>query len=661
MPSSPRVSTVAEGMAGLPGNHALLRLLEHRGQPQSLQALEEAMGHDFSESSLLEELHAQGFDARMVELQPEDLGHLQLPTLARAGNGTWILLLKRVPGGWQIERSLAGPELMTTAALAGFITAGALDLGPALRATGSLWRRLGHLLPSYRGVLLKAAAVTAAAQALALVAPWLTGIVVDKSLSKGLHSLLGILCVGLMLAAFFKAWAGWLKDTTLLAFSTRFELTLEKGLFEHLLHLPFPYLQGKTLGELLQTFAGLRRTRTIILEQGLGALFSGLSASGYLIYMFCLLPGPAALVVLFTTAVSLLALGVGYLGAREEHKEVLASEKEYSALMELLTGAATLKATGSQTWALGRWSQRLRQHLAAILRRDRLALRFEVGYGLLGQGVSSTVLIWGGQRVLAGELSLGSLLIFVQLSSAFTLAVLTLAQAVVSYLFLRPQILAVRELFATERVAGPGRHTPGDLRGPVIVDDLWFRYTPESPWILQGRSLQVEPGTFHHLEGPSGSGKSTLLKLLGGLYLPESGRISIGGLDTTAATGFVAFLPQFPQLYSGSILENLRIFSGESDQDRLVAVARQTGLDAWVSTLPMGYFTVVANGGANFSGGQRQLLALTAVLASPRPILLLDEAMSNLDWVSRRRILTCPHFQGRTVIYSSHEEILTDA
>jgi ABC-type bacteriocin/lantibiotic exporter with double-glycine peptidase domain len=171
-------------------------------------------------------------------------------------------------------------------------------------------------------------------------------------------------------------------------------------------------------------------------------------------------------------------------------------------------------------------------------------------------------------------------------------------------------------------------------------------------------NLQVPIGAFHHLKGPSGSGKSTFLRLLAGLYSPDSGRIGIGSLDIAAAAPYMAFLPQFPHLYSGSILENLKIFSGEATQDHLVAVARDTGLDAWVSTLPMGYQTIAASGGENFSGGQRQLVSLSGTLASNRQILLLDEAMSNLDWVSRNQILKCPQFLNRTVIYASHEEIL---
>jgi ABC-type bacteriocin/lantibiotic exporter with double-glycine peptidase domain len=105
-------------------------------------------------------------------------------------------------------------------------------------------------------------------------------------------------------------------------------------------------------------------------------------------------------------------------------------------------------------------------------------------------------------------------------------------------------------------------------------------------------------------------------------------------------------------------MDNLKLFSGGASQRRLQEVAEETGLAEWVDTLPMGYQTVVASGGANLSGGQRQLIAITAILASGKKLLLLDEALSNLDWVSRARIVRSRRFEGRTVVYASHEEVL---
>ncbi|WLT33475.1 peptidase domain-containing ABC transporter [Geothrix sp. PMB-07] len=648
-------------LVGIPGNLALWRLLSLKGIEVSLQALEETLLWEFSLENLVQELQVRGFEARGITIQEQDLHHLELPTLAQLTNGSWILLRKRVARGYLVEQGMGGLQLAPLGRLSQDLAGPAIDISEPLAPTGSLWSRMGNLLPRHRRVLGQVAMITLVGQGLALLPPWLTGKLVDLSLSRGVPSLLSILCLGLLLASLFQAWVGWLREVSLLAFTTPFEATLEKGLCEHLLALPFKYLQSKTLGQLLQTFSGLRRARSLLLDQGLGALFSGVAAVFYLAYMALVMPGPAAVVLAGAMAISALAFGVGFLQAREQQQEVKAAQAENSALLELLTGATTLKATASQSWAFKRWAKRLRLQLHHGLRRERHGLWTEGGNILLNEGLLAGVLIWGGQRVLAGELSLGSLLVFVQLSGAFTAALLALAQTGVTFLALRPQLEAVQETFAETRSPKLPRRGPKDLSGPIKADEVWFRYAPEAPWVLQGARLLVQPGTFHQVKGASGSGKSTLLKLLAGLYAPEAGNISIGGLDTFSASSLTAFLPQFPGLSSGSILENLKLFSAGANQSHLMKVAKQTGLDAWVGTLPMGYQTMVASGGENLSGGQRQLVAITAILASDRPLLLLDEALSNLDWISRNRIIHSPFLAGRTVIYASHEELLSES
>jgi len=374
--------------------------------------------------------------------------------------------------------------------------------------------------------------------------------------------------------------------------------------------------------------------------------------------MLMLMPTVAGVVILGTLLLSLASAVIGYLQARVTRLQIKASQAEHSALAELLNGASTLKATGSQNWVLARWKGKLGVELAHSLIQDRIGLWADAISEFLSQGSSICILIWGGFKVLAGELSLGQLLAFSQLSGAFVAAVTSLSQTVLSIALARPQLAQVHEAFATVRLPQTPLNGPTELTGPVLAEDVWFRYEEKGPWILQGSNLRVKPGTFHHVKGASGSGKSTLLKLLAGLYTPDTGRISMGGLDSAAANNLMVFLPQFPQLSSGSILENLRIFSGDRPKAHLFEVARETGLDEWVNTLPMGYQTMLASDGGNLSGGQRQLVAITAVLASDKQLLLLDEALSNLDWVSRQRILQCPRFQGRTIIYASHEEIL---
>lgn len=644
-------------LAGLSTPLAAWRILVRRGVDTSIRHLEEEEGEGLRASGLVQTLRNHGLEARAVDVPLDDLSHLQLPTLLGTGDETWTLLRKRTRKGWVVEDALGTrtvPASLLQAAYTGF----ALEIGETFPETGSLWSRLFRLLPEHRGLLLITLAASGMVQGLSLLSPYLTAKLMDGALAGGASGLLQILCLGMLLTALFRAWVGWLRDVTLHAFSARIDVALEKGLFDHLLHLPFKHLQSKTLGELLQAFSGIKRARALVLNRGLSALFDACTVVAYLIYMQVLMPAMAGVVALGALILALATTVIGYLKARAVRLQVKASQAEHSALAELIVGAPTLKATGSQHWVLGRWKERLGVELRHNLRQERLGLWEDGVHEFLNQGSSICVLIWGGFKVLEGELSLGQLLAFSQLSGSFMGAVTNLSQMVLAIAQAKPQMEEAQTTFETPAQPRAVHSGTRCLAGPVVVEDLWFRYSEKGPWIIQGTSFEASPGAFHPIEGASGSGKSTLLKLMAGLYAPSSGRISLGGLNPSEARELMAFLPQFPQLSSTSILENLRIFSGNASRAHLLEVASETGLDEWVKTLPMGYQTKVAAKGSNLSGGQRQLVAITAVLASPKPILLLDEALSNLDWVSRQRILQSPRFRGRTIIYASHEEVL---
>lgn len=645
-------------LIGMPGNLALWRLLGLRGVSLPLQSLEETLLWDFSLEGMVQELRGRGFQARAVQVSASELDHLELPTLAQAQTGDWVVLRKRAPGGFLVEQGVAGLEFAGLELLDAALAGPALDLSEPLPERGGLWQRMAQLLPRHRTELAQAAAAAVVLQGLALVSPWLTARAVDRALPQGAGSLLAILSLGLVLSAFFRAWVGWIREATLLAFAAKFEAALEKGLLEQLLWLPFKDLQKKTLGEHLQAFTGLSLARSQLLNRGVGVVLSAVTGLAYLAWMLASNPGLAALVAGTALAMGLASFLSGRLQAKVQAKEVEAAQEQRSALAEMLRGIPTLKATGNHGWALSRWMRRLDAGLDRGLQRERLDLWNETLQGILGQGLNAAVLILGGRDVLAGQLSLGSLMAFLQLASGFQGAVSSLASAGVAFLAMKPQLREVEAVLAAEPEPRPPRKGPADLPGPLALEDVWFRYGEDAPWVLQGLSLRVQPGAFHHLPGPSGSGKSTLLKVIAGLYAPDRGSVSLGGLDPRAASRFMVYLPQFPQLLSGSILDNLKLFSGGATQKRCLEVAEETGLAAWVATLPMGYQTVVASGGANLSGGQRQLIAITAILASGKKLLLLDEALSNLDWVSRARIVRSPRFEGRTVVYASHEEVL---
>jgi ABC-type bacteriocin/lantibiotic exporter with double-glycine peptidase domain len=259
------------------------------------------------------------------------------------------------------------------------------------------------------------------------------------------------------------------------------------------------------------------------------------------------------------------------------------------------------------------------------------------------QGLYAALLVWGGSLVLDGAMPVGTLFAFVQLSAGFLGAVFGLVRTWLAIAVLRPQLAKTREVLEKPSEKRAARRTGASARAvPVVMENVWFRYAPDSPWIARGYSARFEAGAKEVITGPSGFGKSTILRMLAGLYVPEEGSISIGGMSPQAATGDILYLPQFVNLFSGSIVENLRLLSGGAPMARLFEAAGLTGLTALVETLPMKFHTVLSPGGKSLSGGQRQLIVLTAAIASERKLLILDEAMSNIDPIraaALRRIL----------------------
>jgi ABC-type bacteriocin/lantibiotic exporter with double-glycine peptidase domain len=461
--------------------------------------------------------------------------------------------------------------------------------------------------------------------------PALTAVVVDRALPDGARSMLALAAAGAAAVAAFQALTGWLRERMLLYLATRAELAFQRGVLEHLLRLPFPELERRPLGERLQAFTGLAAAREVLADRALGAVLDGAAASAFLVAMVAQLPVAAAAVAAVALAMAGLAAASGAAQARAQERHVEAQARAQAHLAELVAGAATVKAAAAEGRCLERWLRRRAAEVAHALRRDRLGLWSEIGLDALHHGVTVGLLVWGGAHVLRGELGVGALLAFAQLSAGFVSAVAGLASAHLVLATLRPELSRAAEVLAAapERTA-PRRRSRG-ASVAVDMENVWFRYRPDGPWVLKGHSLHVEPGANRVLAGASGSGKSTVLRLLAGLYEPEEGWITIGGASPRARRGDVLYLPQLAHLYTGSLLENLRILSGGAPRERILEAARLTKLAELAATLPMGYDAPLAPGGRNLSGGQRQLVAVTAAIASGRKLLLLDEALANID------------------------------
>ncbi|WP_243383951.1 peptidase domain-containing ABC transporter [Geothrix alkalitolerans] len=608
----------------------------------------------------IESLEARGIDARLIRLYPDDLPFLQLPALVGDQQGGWLVVRGKADG----EFLVAGERGLVRLSRARLLHASlgiAIETKPMGVESGGLWRRLSRLLYDQRRYALVALLCSISVQVLLLLIPWMSTQAIDRALPRGSADLLLIICIGMASAAISRALVGLLRDLTLASLYARVDVGLEKGLLRHLLSLPFRQIQGRTLGELIQAFIGIRMTRSVAFNGGLSAALDACSAVVFLLYLASIRPGAALFLTLGVAAYLFAYTVVAYAKMRGAKELVGLGQAERNAVGELLMGIPILKATGSEKWGLGRWQRHLRHQLRKSLKVERFSLIEGLLNDSLNYGGLAFVLLWGGSEALSGRMTIGQFMAFSQLSASYLLSMSNLAQAGAAFALARPQLLRTQEVFSAPRAKRTGPASALSGKDPINVEDLWFRYGDTGPWVLSGLTFSVAPGSLCHLKGASGKGKSTLLRILAGLYEPEIGSINFGSTTGQPIAGSVGFLPQSARLSSGTILDNLRLLSGNARKERIFETAVGTGLDEWARSLPMGYQTLVVNGANNLSGGQRQLIAITGILASAKPILLLDEALSSLDWPKRRQVLKSPMLDGRTIIYASHEEVLAEA
>ena len=198
-------------------------------------------------------------------------------------------------------------------------------------------------------------------------------------------------------------------------------------------------------------------------------------------------------------------------------------------------------------------------------------------------------------------------------------------------------------------------------QGAIKIANLVFRYSPDQPEVLRGIDLDIPQGQVLGIVGPSGSGKSTLTKLMQRLYRPERGQILIDGIDIgQAGTSWlrrqIGVVLQENVLFNRTIHENIALGVPGMPRAQVIHVSRLAGADEFISRLPLGYDTKIEERGANLSGGQRQRIAIARALATSPRILILDEAMSALDYESERIIQDnmVQIVRGRTVIIIAH-------
>ena len=441
---------------------------------------------------------------------------------------------------------------------------------------------------------------------------------------------------------------------------------LRKALFQRILTLdPAFYVKMRTGEVLSRLTTDIALVETLMTTSVSYALRNVLTLIGGVILLMVVSPKLTGLVLLI---VPLLIVPL-FLFGRRVRKLTVASQDRFANAVgfagESVDAIETVQAFGREASAIDRFGEAVEAAFGVSLTRMKArawmtALIIVVMFG----GV--TLVLWlGAQDVIAGRMSPGALLQFVLLSVFAAGAVGALGESWGDVQKAAGAMQRIDELMNSQPAIAPPaspRALPEPPRGEVSMSGVDFAYPgrPDLP-ALKGFSLTVRPGETVALVGPSGAGKSTVFRLLLRFYDPQSGVVTVDGVDVrdadpVAVRGRFAWVSQEAPLFSGSALENIRFGRETATEDDARAVAAEAQALGFIEALPEGFATPLGERGKSLSGGQRQRLAIARALVREAPILLLDEATSALDAENERLVQAAldQAMEARTTLVIAH-------
>jgi ABC-type bacteriocin/lantibiotic exporter with double-glycine peptidase domain len=494
---------------------------------------------------------------------------------------------------------------------------------------------------------------------LGLVSPWLSARAIDTALPDQAPHMLAIIALMVVVTTLHTSVAEWVHGKVASVLSAQVDVICAREVLRRFLMTRFAVIENQSFGQTNETLGATRTAAQAILDVVLHSGTLSIASLGVAIALWLWFPELAIAGLLMCLV---MAAGASVFALREAALACAcldASSKAHNWLNVLLLSLPTLRASGAAPRAMRHWKQLV--HAAAKVGLDRMYV--QVAQGVVLQALPQ-LLAWGANawliwKIMNGSATLGQMTLANMLLGTLTSNVVSIVLTVVGFLAMRPHFERINALLdaadqTPERSPATEYSLPRAPEHAVELSDVWFRYSGESPWVLAGHSQTFPVGRVSTLRAASGAGKTTLLRLAAGLLEPQRGTVRVLGVDPSRTSHLVSYLPQQAALLEASIVTNLVVLSGTSIEVAL-AVAQHTGLARLLKQLPMGADTLVSVRGGNLSAGQCQLVLLTAAFASGRPVILLDEATSQIDQGTRSQIDWAALTRGKSVIDVTHE------
>lgn len=653
-PKRVRTPTVLQMEAVECGAASLSIILSYYGRLVSLEELRMACGvsRDGSKASnVLKAAKAYGLLGRGFTKETNELRQVGLPCIIFWNFNHFLVLEGFGKNIVYLNDPAAGPRTVSEAEFNESFTGVVLTFSPSPEfkkggekpsLINSLRRRLQGSGSGLLYVILAGLAMVVPG----LVLPTFSRIFVDDVLIGGKLGWMTALVVGMMLTAFLRAALVWLQQTHLLKLETKLAVSSSSSFFWHILHLPIEFFTQRYGGE-IGSRLGVNDWVAQLLSGHLAT--SAINLIVVIFYALLMFQYDVALTLVGISIAVLNILALRYVSRRRVDGNRRLQQDEGKLVGTSMSGLQmieTLKATGTENDFFTRWSG---YQSKVVNTHQRLSVYNEyLGSvpAILSAINTSVILVVGGLRIMAGDMTIGMLVAFQSLMASFTGpfneivnlgASLQDAEGAMNRLddvlrYKREDLTPATEIIPTAKLSGAL-----DLKG------ITFGYSRLEPPLIEDFSLSLRPGQRVALVGGSGSGKSTVSKLVCGLYKPWAGDILFDNhprerYARSTLSNSLALVDQDIFLFEGSVRDNLSLWDETISEQRVVDAAKDASIHEDIAARVGGYESIISEGGNNFSGGQRQRLEIARALVGNPTLLVLDEATSALDPITEKII-----------------------
>lgn len=608
-------------------------------------------------------LAAQGFTTQL-----DELAVMKLPVIAHWKGEHFIVVYEVTKSHVTVGDPAHGLEKMSRADFQAGWSGAILTLTPTERLASHehirspITRFIAYVMPNKKA-LLSLLVTSLLVQLIALAIPIITQVIVDKVLVDKHTNLLQLLLIGMLGLSVCYIVVNSFRNFLAAQIALRIDITMLGDFYKHLLSLPLSFFLARTIGDLTSRVGENQKIRRMLTTGAVQMLLDVLTILIYGTLMFvyhiklsliafAIIPCYIALVLLFSP-----------LMRKNSRKQFEAEAESQTTIVEAIKLISTVKALAAESAI--RW--KLMDNLQLALKQRMKAIQLHVASETITNSIktigNALVLYGGAVFVMRGQLTVGQFV-------AFLSVYLTVTQSITSMLEMLNEIMEVR--VSMERIDDVFQAHPEEresqnmrrlaaLKGHIQFDNVTFRYEKDGPNILQQINIRIQPGQTVAIVGRSGSGKSTFANLLTKLFTPTSGTIRLDGHDlrqihAASLRRKIGIVQQESRVFRATIQDNIAIRFPSATLEEVEAAAKLAGAYEFVTALPLGFKTMIGEGGLSLSGGQLQRIAIARALLGEPSILIFDEATSALDSESERIIQQNMDdmMKGRTALIIAH-------